>query len=570
IVPEAATSGYAFADSAGMAALLERETGRLAGEAVSQSVGGASGAGSGGEPGPRNLASLPPPLPAASDSLRLAIIATNDFHGALEPTTPTWAEGDTIGGAATLAAYVRPIEERYPGATIHLDGGDQMQGTVVSNLSGGRASIDVMNALGVDAAAIGNHEFDWGIDTLQARIAQAEYPFLAANIFVKATGQRPDWAVPYTFLEREGLKIAVIGGITTSTPYTTLPVNVQPYEFLDIAQVVNELAPRVESEGADLIVLVVHAGAIDEGHGGMRGEIADAARRITAPVDLIVSGHTHTRIQTVVNGIPIVQAASSGAAVGVAVLTYDRGVGRIVDHHAQLWTTRAAEVTPDSAMAARVGRWAAETAAIAERPITELAQTLVRDRRGESALGDLIADAQRAATGTDMAMTNAGGIRADLHAGPVSFRDVFAVQPFQNTLIRMTLTGDQVRRVLEAAVTGSVGQVSGVRFSFDPTRPIGERVRDAWLEDSGERLVENGQVLAPDRLHTMTVNNFMATGGDDYAPFEEALDATNTGLIDSEVFADYLETLPRPIVYGIQNRIRQLEPWPDAGEGGGK
>jgi 2',3'-cyclic-nucleotide 2'-phosphodiesterase (5'-nucleotidase family) len=134
----------------------------------------------------------------------------------------------------------------------------------------------------------------------------------------------------------------------------------------------------------------------------------------------------------------------------------------------------------------------------------------------------------------------------------------------------MTLTGSQVRRVLEAAVTGSVGQVSGVRFSFDPTRPIGERVRDAWLEDTGERLVEEGRVLDPDRLHTMTVNNFMATGGDDYAPFEEALEATNTGLIDSEVFADYLETLPRPIRYGVQNRIRQLEPWPAVGEGGGE
>ncbi|HET8784311.1 MAG TPA: 5'-nucleotidase C-terminal domain-containing protein, partial [Candidatus Limnocylindrales bacterium] len=564
VVPEAATAAYALADSGTLAELLDRESGRISGESRAQGVGRPAAGG----PGPRSLSSLPPPLPATSDSVRLAIIATNDFHGALEPTTPTWAEGDTIGGAATLAAYVRPIEDRYPGATLHLDGGDEMQGTIVSNLSGGRASIDVMNALGVDAAAIGNHEFDWGIDTLEARIAQADYPFLAANVFVKATGERPEWAIPYTFLERAGLKIAVIGGITTSTPFTTLPANVEPYEFLDIAQVVNELAPRVQSEGADLILLVVHAGAVDEGHGAMRGEIADAARRITAPIDLIVSGHTHTRLQAVVNGIPIVQAASSGSAVGVVVLTYDRDIGRVVDHRAEVWTTRAADVTPDSAMAARVERWRATTAAIAERPITELAQTLVRDRRGESALGDLIADAQRAATGAHMAMTNAGGIRADLQAGPITFRDVFAVQPFQNTLIRMSLTGDQVRRVLEAAVTGSVGQVSGVRFDFDPTRPVGERVRDAWLEDTGERLVEDGRVSAPDRVYTMTVNNFMATGGDDYAPFGEALDSTNTGLIDSDVLADYLETLPRPIRYGIQNRIRQLEPWPATGEGG--
>ena len=162
------------------------------------------------------------------------------------------------------------------------------------------------------------------------------------------------------------------------------------------------------------------------------------------------------------------QAASNGAAVGVAVLTYDRVLGRIVDHHAELWTTRAAEVAPDSAMAARVERWRAETEAIAERPITELAQTLVQDRRAESALGDLIADARRAATGTEMAMTNAGGIRADLQAGPVTFRDVFAVQPFQNVPHPRDADGEQVRRVLEAAVTGSVGQVSGVGSPSTP------------------------------------------------------------------------------------------------------
>jgi 5'-nucleotidase len=269
----------------------------------------------------------------------------------------------------------------------------------------------------------------------------------------------------------------------------------------------------------------------------------------------------------VVNGIPILQAASSGTAVGVAVLTYDRGARRVVDRHTELWTTRAADVAPDSSIAARVERWALETAEIADRPITELAQTLTRDRRGESTLGSLITDAQRAATGTQMAMTNAGGIRADLLAGPVTFRDVYAVQPFQNVLIRMTLTGEQVRRVLEAAVTGSVGQVSGVRFSFDPTRPVGERVREGWLEDTGEHLVEGGRAVSPDRRYTMTVNNFMASGGDDYGPFSEALEATDTGLIDSEVFANYLETLPRPVRYGIRNRIAQLAPWPATGEG---
>ncbi|MFN2383605.1 MAG: 5'-nucleotidase C-terminal domain-containing protein, partial [Gemmatimonadota bacterium] len=160
------------ADTTGLAALAARETARIRGEAGSRVDT---------EP------HLPSPLPATSDSVRLAILATNDFHGALEPLTPAWAGGDTIGGAATLAGYIRAIRDRYPGATLHLNGGDVMQGTVISNLTAGRSTVDVLNAIGLDGAAIGNHEFDWGVDTLRARIAQAQFPWLAANIFVKAT-----------------------------------------------------------------------------------------------------------------------------------------------------------------------------------------------------------------------------------------------------------------------------------------------------------------------------------------------------------------------------------------------
>ncbi|MGH7572721.1 MAG: 5'-nucleotidase C-terminal domain-containing protein, partial [Gemmatimonadota bacterium] len=242
------------------------------------------------------LATLPPPLPAGSDSVRLAIIATNDFHGALEPLTPAWAQGDTIGGAATLASYIRAVEGRYPEETLHLDGGDVMQGTVVSNLTHGRSTVDVLERMGVDAAAIGNHEFDWGIDTLRARLAQADFPWLSANIFVKATGERPEWVEPYAWIERAGLRIALIGATTVGTPEATLPTNVEPYEFRDIASVVNELAPRLKAGGADLIVLVVHAGAVAVGEGQYEGEIVDAAGRITAPLDLIVSGHTHSEV----------------------------------------------------------------------------------------------------------------------------------------------------------------------------------------------------------------------------------------------------------------------------------
>ncbi|MGH7558987.1 MAG: 5'-nucleotidase C-terminal domain-containing protein, partial [Gemmatimonadota bacterium] len=508
------------------------------------------------------LATLPPSLPAGSDSARLAILATNDLHGALEPLTPAWAEGDTIGGAATLATYIEAVEDRYPGATLHLDGGDVMQGTVVSNLTHGRSSVDVLERIGLDAAAIGNHEFDWGVDTLRARIGQADFPWLSANIFVKANGVRPEWVQPYAWAERAGLRIALIGATTVSTPEVTLPINVEPYEFRDIAIVVNDLAPRLKAEGADLIVLVVHAGAVAVEGGEYEGEIVDAARRITGPVDLIVSGHTHSEVRAEVNGIPIVQARSSGTALGVVTLTWDRGHGEVVDHAIHVWTTRHEGVSPDAEVAALVGRWTDEVEAVAERPIARLARPLRRDRDDESALGDMIADAQREATGDQIALVNGGGIRTGLDAGPVSYADVFAVQPFQNALVSLDLTADQLRRALEAVVQDRLGQVSGVCFRFDPTRPAGERVIEAWLEETGEPIVGEGEVVNAGLTFSVTANNFMAAGGSGYDVLAEA-DGTATGLVDSEVLMRHLSSLPQPVEYEERGRIERLAPWPE-------
>jgi 2',3'-cyclic-nucleotide 2'-phosphodiesterase/3'-nucleotidase/5'-nucleotidase len=508
------------------------------------------------------LATLPPPFPAASDSLRLAVLATNDFHGALEPLTPPWAQGDTIGGAATLASYVAAVRSRYPGATLYLDGGDVMQGTLISNLTHGRSTVDVLGRIGPDAAAVGNHEFDWGVDTLRARMAEAPFAWLSANIFEKATGERPAWTPPYAWLETAGLRVAVIGATTLSTPETTLPANVEPYEFRDIADVVNELAPRLKAEGADLIVLVVHAGAIATRDEGYVGEIVDAARRITAPLDLIVSGHTHSEVRAEVNGIPIVQARSSGTALGVVTLTFDRRDDAVVGHSIDVWTTRHDEVAPDPDIAAQVETYAANVESLAGREIARLARPLRRDRDDESALGDLIADAQRAATGDQIALVNGGGIRTDLDAGPVSYADAFAVQPFQNTLISLELNGEQLRRALEAVVEDRLGEVSGIRYRFDPTRARGRRVLDAWLEESGEAVVRDGAAVHPDATYSVTANNFMASGGSGYDVLAEA-EGTSTGLVDSEVLVEYLAGLPQPIEYEKRGRVERLAAWPE-------
>ncbi len=501
----------------------------------------------------------------ATDTVRLAFVATNDIHGGLLPTTPSWARGDTIGGAAVLAGYIGEIRSRFPGATVWLDGGDVMQGTLISNLTNGRSTVEVLGAMGLDAAAIGNHEFDWGVDTMAARIEDAPFPWLSANIFEKATGERPAWARPYAWIERAGLRIAVIGASTVETPFTTMPAYAEPYEFHDIADVVNELAPRLKAEGADLVVLTTHAGAIADSTGTYHGEIVDAARRITAPLDLIVSGHTHSFVETVENGIPIVQSRANTTAVGLVTLSYDRGAGRVVDHSIRVTTTWADSTTPDPGITALVERYRADVRAVAERPIATLATTIGRGNRGDEwVMGNLIADAQRWATGAQIAVMNPGGVRAEIAAGPVSYAEVFAVQPFQNVLVRMELAGREVEALLEAAVTDRIGHVSGVRFSFDPTRPPGDRVRDAALDD-GEVVVADGEAVAPDKTYTVTVNNFMAAGGDSYEMLLEVAEPMNTGLVDSDVLADYLAQAAQPVRYEPAPRITRLAPWPVPG-----
>lgn len=545
LVPEAA---------AGMDITIpaERERERLKGEARSPVT-----------PLPRLLNALPPPTSIDSDTLRLVVLATNDFHGALEPMTPGWAEGDTVGGAEVLAGFARAVEARYPGVVLHLDGGDVMQGTVISNLTAGRSTVTVMNEIGLDAAAIGNHEFDWGVETLRARLGEAAFPWLSANIFVRETGMRPDWVEPYAWFERAGLEIAVIGASTVETPETTMPQNVADYEFHDIADVVNELAPDLKAQGADLIFVAVHAGAFGDDEGVYSGEVVDAAHRISAPVDLIVSGHTHSLVETVENGIPIVQARSSGTALGVVTLSYVRDLGRVVDHTIDVWTTyHSAGVQPYGAVADLVTDYRAEVAEIADAPIARLVDTLERARGEESALGDLIADAQRAATGDQIAIVNGGGIRTDLQAGSITFKDVFAVQPFQNMLMRLELTGAQLERALEAVVEDKIGQVSGIRFRFDPSRPVGDRVVDATLEESEVPVIRDGQAVEPERVYTVTANNFMVSGGSGYDALGDATQVINTGLVDSEVVVAHLAQLPQPIRYSIQGRIEQLSPWP--------
>lgn len=489
------------------------------------------------------------------DSLiHLTFLATNDLHGALEGRVHPWSEGREVGGAAVLAAFIARARSGNPRGTVLLDGGDIMQGTAISNLVQGESTIAFLNAAGYDAAAIGNHEFDWGVPVLEQRIAQARFPLLSANIFRAGQGDRPAWSVPTALLERKGLKIGLIGLTTRTTPTATLPANVVGLEFTDLAAAVNDAAPELKKAGADLIVVIAHAGGyFSAGSNSFHGEIVEAMRGMSPEVDLVVAGHTHTLLNGEVNGIPLVQARSSGTALAIVEVWVDGLTRAVACSEAEVETTFADRVAPVPEVAALVARYRERMGTAADRVVAEAAHRLTRDRRRESVLGDLIADSQRAATGARIALMNSGGIRAEIDPGPISWREAFEVQPFENDLYRLELDGRTLKEALENGVAGDHGlvQVSGVRFEVDPAAPRGSRVRRLALEE--------GSPVHPDSVYSVAVNNFMAQGGDHYTMLRDTDGVTNTGVIDLDAFVEHLEGLPQPVRYDLKGRIRFVE-----------
>jgi 2',3'-cyclic-nucleotide 2'-phosphodiesterase/3'-nucleotidase/5'-nucleotidase len=512
IIPEAA------------AAYLERE----AEAASAQAEGGSAGAAASG-----------------GRIARLRVLATNDLHGSLLATRPDFANGREVGGAAALVALYRAEASGFAGPTIRVSGGDMYQGTPISNLTDGRSTIAFYNAAGYDAAAIGNHEFDWGIETLAARREQARFPFLGANIFVAGTDSMPPWAAPVARVvarspnETDSVRVAIIGLATEETPYVTRRSNVAHLEFRDVVETVDAWVPLLRAEGHDFVIVIGHVGAVCDGD-ACSGEVIDLARGLTHAPDLIVGGHTHRPITRVVNGIPVVEAGSRGTRYSVVDLWRAPGEDRAHAWIRGLPTTYADLVPPDSAVAALVADALAEIGPRVDAVVATLAAPLDRSP-GEYPLGRLIADAQRERSDADIALMNNGGIRAGLPAGDVTWGMLYQVQPFENRMVRLRLTGAQVLETLETALAdGSPDlHVSGLRVTYDPSLPAGERVLSAVLDD--------GPPLEPAGTYRVAVNDFMAQRGDGYEALGEPLEREELDLLDIDALVDYLSAQDSPV-----------------------
>ncbi len=487
------------------------------------------------------------PARRARPATRLRIIGTNDFHGALEPRPDN--SGMRRGGAAYLATAIRNAAAGCVAPaceTLLLDAGDEFQGTPASNLAFGRPVVTIFNQLGLAASALGNHEFDWTQDTLRARMHEAHYGIFGANVRY-ADGRDVPWIRDDTLIVRGALRIGVIGLATVSTPSTTRASNVADLRFLEPAPIVDSLTRQLRARGADYVIVIGHLGAFCDRDGATNcnGEVVDLARALHEPVDAIVSGHTHSLVNATINGIPVVQARSSGTAVETIDLGPDGST-----HHVR-------DVLPDSlsadpAIAAIVSDAVARVATLVNRPVATIATALVRSGN-QYPLGNLIADAMRVVGKGDVGIMNNGGIRANLRGGVATYGSLFEIQPFANILYRVTVTGTALRDYLAKLVAKSPNvHVSGVTITYDSTRVGAARMVSARLAD-GRDITSNGR-------YTIILNDFLATGGDGLGVTTGAIRTEILPIVDLDALVEYLQSRPQPVQAPTDIRIIAVPP----------
>ena len=529
-----------------------------------------------------------------SGTVNVQILALNDFHGNLLPPSGSSGRVGTIdaGGVEYLATHINNLRALNPN-TVVVSAGDMVGASpLISALFHDEPTIEAFNLIGLDFNAVGNHEFDEGWSELVRLqeggchpvdgcldgddFAGAEFQFLAANVTRKDNGKTIFPA--YKMRSFAGAKIAFIGMTLEGTPSIVTPSGIADLNFLDEADTVNALIPELKAKGIETIVVLIHEGGVQSspapynGCVGISGPIVDIVNRFDDEVDVVISGHTHQPYNCTIDGKLVTSAFSFGRLVTKIDLTIDRETGEV--------TTMAADnrivtrdVVKDSFLTALVNKYNALVAPIANRVIGSITGNITRttNAAGESALGDVIADAQLYATadpangGAVIAFMNPGGIRADLtYAGSpagegdgnVTYGESFTVQPFGNNLVTVTMTGAQIDALLEQQFVGC-GQTSnrilqvsnGFTYSWSSSAPACNKVDPTSIK-------LNGVTLDPAGSYRVTMNSFLADGGDGFSTFTLGTDRLG-GAVDTDALEAYFAVFS-PVAPGPMNRITVL------------
>jgi 5'-nucleotidase len=502
-------------------------------------------------------------LGASLVPLRMKILAINDLHGQL--STGRTVSNRPAGGAAYLAAYIKQARAEVPySLTVHA--GDIVGASPpVSALLQDEPTIDFLNQLGVDVGTIGNHEFDEGVAELKRLLnggshpvtgewEGANFPHVLANVVDEQTGET--LFDPYLIINVNGARIGFTGAVLESTPEIVSQAGVAGVRFLDEAETMNAAIAEMKQRGVRAIVALVHQGATQNLQtGAVSGPLVDIVNNLDDEVDVVAGGHFHAYTDAVIDGKLVTQAFSYSTAFADIDLTIDRATRDVVAKEAEIVTTFNDAIEPDPEIAELVARYEERVAPLVNRVIGSTTTRLESPRESgvDTSLGNLIADAQRSAMGTQIAFMNPGGIRAPIDAGEITYGDLFNVQPFGNSLVKMDLTGAQILTLLnqqwqpqqDGTTTVRILQVSGISYTYNDTRPLGDRIVSAQV---------GGQPLNPAATYTVTVNSFLADGGDNFRVLREGTNRIG-GPVDLEALITYIQSLPQPFSYAAEGRI---------------
>ena len=521
----------------------------------------------------------------------LRIIGMNDLHGNLQPPTGssgrvTLPGGGTVdaGGAAFMATHVKQLRQQVANSVVVAQGDLIGASPLASALFHDEPTIDILNEVGLSVSAAGNHEFDEGYNEL-LRIQRggchpvdgcqfhptyegSDFPYLGANVTFKNTSFPALAPVWLSFVQ--GVPVGYIGMPLKGTPEIVSAEGIKNLDFGDEVAAANRYADLLDRFGVKTIIMMMHqgdqviTGNPPDGCGIIPGVGKQIAEQVSPKIDVVLSAHTHQQYNCVVNDPtgqprPFIQGLSFGRILSVVDLKIDRSTKDVV--RSQTVATNhivTRDVQEDPAVKALVDEAVTKSAPIANRPVGTITANIVRAAvaSGESPLGNLIADAQLEQTqvaGAQIALMNPGGVRADLTYpsspigegdGVVTYGEAFTVQPFGNVMTTLTLTGAQIKAVLEqqwqpqpppAPLVVRILQPSaGFTYSWSQSAPIGSKVSDIRL---------NGTPIDPAASYRVSVNNFLADGGDGFTELRNGTNRTG-GLVDLDAFTAYLQGHP--------------------------
>lgn len=536
---------------------------------------------------------------------RLLIMGTNDIHGNLLPVDSKSKEKSgqppipyAYGGTEYIASYIDILRSEYGNRLLYLDGGDEFQGTLESNTFEGAPIVQFLNEMKVDASSIGNHEFDYGpagldpsfdqlktgkhdvLSALKERMKEAKYPYLAANIIETKTGKMPPFpnTLPSKIIDKDGIKVGVIGLTTVSTPFTSRREYVKDLSFTPLKDAVIRERQNLLKDGADIIVGVSHAGLScdlshdgevhkvwtskdDQGKCDSGHEIIDLLNEMpSGTFDAFVSGHTHTLVHHFVNGTPVIQAQSYGKYLNTIELnfSFDKGKPKLIREETEIEAAipicakffknqmdcngsrqapeagrgelipavfHDAEIKPNPRITAMLKPYLEKVAKMKSEIVGETPTSLIHKHGRENPVTNLVADSLREATKSDFSLVNAGGVRTSIEAGKIMYGAAFRVLPFDNLVAVLKISGKDLKTALRIAFSGHSGGIFGISGLQLTMHPLEREIVPDDLNSDGKkepweikRLISvktaDGKELSDSKMYSLATPDFLVSGGD--------------------------------------------------------